>query len=123
MSKSQQRKSYTEIIQSAAREKYGPRRERKALKAATGYSYEHVRKVLGGEPVQSPAFNRALCDALGLDAESMWELAQLDKAHRRFGKRVSLTDSEEQRWVDLWHRLPHRNRSLASAVVEALSRD
>lgn len=49
------------------------------------YSYEHVRKVLRGDPVGSKEFNDRLCDHLGLDADEMWQLAQREKATHRFG--------------------------------------
>ena len=43
------------------------------LAKLTGYSYEHIRKMLKGEPVPSREFNRKLCEVLGLEEDRTWQ--------------------------------------------------
>ena len=52
----------------------------KDLAGSAGYSREQVRKVVRGLPVVSRTLNDRLCRVLGLDPESMWELAQREKS-------------------------------------------
>ena len=80
--------SYGEIIRERV---YSARRPQSLRRVgnAIGFSYEHVRKVIAGHPVASREFNDALCTYLGLDPAEMWRLAQLEKAHHRFGADVA----------------------------------
>lgn len=79
--------SYADILRDRI---FAPARpeERKSLRQIgreLHYSYEHVRKVLRGDPVGSKEFNDRLCEYLGLDREEMWQIAQREKAAQRFG--------------------------------------
>ena len=57
----------------------------KTLAELVGYSREQVRKVVRGYPVVSQTLNGQLCRVLGLDPGVMWQIAQQEKAARRFG--------------------------------------
>jgi hypothetical protein len=75
--------SYADLVAAAMRQATPPM-DLRALEAAANYSYEHLRKILSGEPVVSGDCNEAICLALGLDVNRMWELATREKAQRRY---------------------------------------
>lgn len=53
------------------------------LATAVGRSYEHLRKVLAGQPVLSARLNEALCTVLLLDPVPMWQTAGAEKLKRK----------------------------------------
>lgn len=69
--------TYASIIRKAMIRKELTRRK---LEALSGYSYEHIRKVVNGMPLMSEAFNDKICGILGLDVDEMWEIAKREKA-------------------------------------------
>ena len=76
-------RTYAEIVKA----KIQNPRERKSMREVgrdVGYSYEHVRKVCAGELTFTREFSDALCKALGLDADEMWQLAQTEKLKKKF---------------------------------------
>jgi hypothetical protein len=87
-----------------------------------GYSYEHVRQVLLGEPVGSRTFNNALCDVAGLDADEMWKLARHEKAARRYGLDFvrQLAPPPDRRMIVLWKRLTSAEKTQLVQIAEGL---
>lgn len=87
----------------------------------TPYSYEHVRKLLSGEPVSSETCNEAICRVLGLDAKAIWILAQCEKAVRRFGPApVRMTAPDHPRARALWDELDDSERNDVIRVMEGI---
>ena len=67
------RRSYAELIRSKINTIDNPTNapiSKRDLAKLTGYSYEHIRKLLKGEPVPSREFNATICRVLGLDGRS-----------------------------------------------------
>ena len=87
----------------------------------TGYSYEHHRKVVNGEPVGSRVFNDVLCKALGLDADYMWELAQVEKVQRRLGTGFLTKLPKDKRLVELWKMLTDSDRDKVIKIAEGFA--
>jgi len=68
-----------------------------------GYSYEHVRKVLSGEVTFTRAFSDVLSHHFGLDAASMWQLAQTEKLKKRFkGADLPVEFPTDTRVREIW---------------------
>ena len=86
--------------------------ERLLAENGTPYSYEHIRKMLAGEPVASEECNEAVCAILGLDAEKFWAQAQAEKSIRRFGTGVTrMAAPNDARMRELWERLDETDRN------------
>ena len=90
------------------------------LSTMTGYSYEHCRKVFNAEPVGSRPFNDMLCQALGLDSDEMWNLAQQEKVSFRLGAGFLTSMPHDKRLVDLWPRLTTADQDRVIRIVEGL---
>jgi hypothetical protein len=86
-----------------------------------GYSYEHVRKVVAGEVTFTQEFNDALCAELGLNAKSMWELAQNEKLRAKYGNLPSKLPKDD-RVESIWNAMNTVQRGAWIAVGEALLR-
>lgn len=84
-----------------------------------GASYEHIRKIVNGDPVVSREFSDALCSALGLDVEKMWELARYEKLMKKF-KQVPLSVAmpPDMRFTDLWNRLTDEQKLKLFRIAE-----
>jgi hypothetical protein len=87
-----------------------------------GYSYEHVRQALLGEPVGSRKFNDALCRVAKLDSAEMWKIARREKVARRYGLEYSrqLAPPPDQRMAALWTRLTAADRTQLVRIAEGL---
>ena len=92
------------------------------LSAAVGSSYEHVRKVLTGEPVVSPSLNQKLCEFLRLDVQEMWRLAAREKTRRRFGDLAlrELEGPKDKRFSALWERLGETDKRRLLEIAEIM---
>jgi transcriptional regulator with XRE-family HTH domain len=88
---------------------------------ATGYSYEHVRKLLKGFPVGSREFNNEVCRVLGLDADEMWELAQRAKLEEKFKNLDLPVQAPDDRFAALWRRLTEEDKRMIMRMVESLA--
>jgi lambda repressor-like predicted transcriptional regulator len=121
-------KTYAEIIRTEARKQ---KLTLRGLSRKTGFSYEHVRRVLSGSPVASSKFNAAICEALDLDEKSMWALAQREKLARRYIA-STLTQHLAQyqlpadtispsRIVALWQRMSPQDRARVLVIMEGLA--
>lgn len=101
----------------------------RGLSRSTGFSYEHVRRVLGGDPVASRRFNAAIAKALGLDEEAMWQVAQRDKLARKYGQPAvpynatgALGEGElPAKLIQLWRQLTAQDRARVLAIIEGLA--
>lgn len=51
----------------------------RSASATTGYSYEHIRKVVAGKPVVSRHLSDSLANMLQLDADQLWTTATKEK--------------------------------------------
>lgn len=91
------------------------------LANATGYSYEHIRKVYVGEPVGSRDLNRLICGVLGLDEEQMWLLAARQKMERRFrDQALNLAPPEDELVRSAWQHLSPKNKGELRKIVEGM---
>lgn len=102
--------------------KGAPRITIRTLAEGVNHSYEHIRKVVIGEPVVSEALNRAICEYLGLDEERMWRLAVRDKTTRRFGSAADreLEHPKDPRFVDLWEKLADGDKRILLTLAETM---
>ena len=56
-----------------------------SISRQVGTSYEHIRKIVKGDPVVSKQLNAAICTILQLPEQDMWALAQQEKSQKKFG--------------------------------------
>jgi hypothetical protein len=92
------------------------------LEQATGYTYEHIRKAVKGEPVVSKRFNEIVCEYLGLNEAEMWRLAVLEKAARRLGESVDIPAlAPDERFKSAWSKLGPTDRKRLLDFAEALA--
>lgn len=85
-----------------------------------GFSYEHIRRVLGGLPFMSQSFNEVVCEALGLspqETDQMWEMAQSEKALRKPGGDVKIPDS---RLASFWSELMQSDHDKLVKIAEGM---
>jgi transcriptional regulator with XRE-family HTH domain len=75
-----QSSAYAKAMKTAMKQRTVTIRE---LARRLDYSYEHVRKVVRGEPVVSPEMNEKICKALHLNQAQMWAIAEREKAVRK----------------------------------------
>jgi hypothetical protein len=90
------------------------------LSQALGYSYEHVRKILHGEPFASREFSDVLCSYLGLDPNEMWRLAMAEKVAFKYGHDLGVQLPKDSRLVDLWNQLDATDRERLVKVAEGM---
>ena len=109
--------SYAAMID-RARQKKGFTIEQ--LSVLAEYSYEHVRKVLAGKPVASPAFNRKLAEALDLDPEALWKIAEREKVSAKLQRRSGQRSTADAKLAELWARLDAPDRQRLLRYAEAL---
>jgi hypothetical protein len=86
-----------------------------------GCSYEHVRKVLAGEPVMSRDITDSISRLLGLDADQMWALAESEKSHRRFPNAANAFGKVDARLMESWVELDDTDRECVVRVTKALA--
>jgi len=120
-------KSYADLLRAAMRSKgnlSGGLLSIRDLAAGTRYSYEHVRKVLAGEPVVSRNFNDTVAEYLQLDAGQLWVKAKrekLAKAAKRLGVSGLNADlSLDRQLVSLWALLPTEDQAQVVRFAERL---
>jgi hypothetical protein len=93
----------------------------KRLKKRVPFSYEHLRKIMRGEPVVSEECNLALCKALNLDVKAMWELAQVEKLRKRNPHLATLTVLEpDESLRDVWTKLTREQRQQIAAIARGM---
>ena len=86
------------------------------------YSYEHIRKVVTGDSVQSRDMNDEFCRILGLDPDDMWLMAQQEKAQRKFGPALqSMIPPPDKALKGLWSALTESDKLKVKQLVEALA--
>src|SRR5687768_16547852 len=115
-----QNQPYSEIV----RAKIQDSRNRKSIREVgrnIGYSYEHVRKVVGGEVTFTQEFNDALCAELGLNAKDMWELAQNEKLRAKYGSLPSKIPKDD-RVERIWSGMSTVQKEAWIAIGEVLLR-
>lgn len=88
------------------------------LAAAVGRHYEHVRKLLSGQPVASQDLNEKICRYLGLEPRALWRMAEREKLMRRFGPEAVDESLELRSLAELWQRLSLRDRREVLRIVE-----
>lgn len=96
---SAKQQSYAELIRKAMRAKNMNRRD---LEHATGFSYEHIRKIVSGLPLMSEKFNEDVCKVLDLNAEQMWEVATREKMKKHYGAGMLSAPPSDSRFRDIW---------------------
>lgn len=114
---------YADIIKMRMKTRNNPTRRPITIRMAEQileYSYEHIRKVVRGEPVASRDLNDKLCDMLGLEAEAMWQLAVNEKIARRYPSQASIPPADD-RIKRLWPRLSPSDRQRVYDLIETLS--
>jgi hypothetical protein len=96
------------------------------LAQATGYTFEHIRKVTkdGGVFVSRPC-NEAICRHLGLPAVETFQLAIEEKLKAKFGIQMGLANLEcpdlPARLIDAWRQLNNADRVLVLRFIETLA--
>jgi hypothetical protein len=118
------RRSYAEIVRLRMKTADNPTGAPLTIRDTANqldYSYEHLRKVLAGEPVASKEFNTALCKLLGLDTDRMWEIAQLEKARHRFRDAAGAI-AQDARLQKAWDQLTDVDRQHLLDTMEKLLR-
>ena len=90
------------------------------LAELTGYSYEHCRKLVVGEPFGSREFNDVVCQQLGLPVDEMWQLAQQEKLVRRHGVSALAQLPRDGRLEAAWPHLTDTDRERVIQLAEAL---
>jgi len=119
-------KRYGDIVRIAMKSKENATRRPLSIRDvanATGFSYEHVRRAVSGQPTVSQDFNERVCHLLGLDVDIMWQKAQLEKVRRRFDLMPSALAGgfTSQRVQDLWNRLSPESERKALRIIENLA--
>lgn len=119
------RRTYAEIIRSKIRTADNPTGRPIALRdlaKALGYSYEHLRKCIIGEPVVSKELNEKLCAYLALDSDSMFEQMEREKIARRW-KHVphALRPLPGTPLAEVWAQLSEADRELLTRIANALA--
>jgi hypothetical protein len=90
----------------AALQNPGDRKSMRQVGREIGYSYEHVRKIVAGEVTFTKEFSDALSRSLGLQPESMWQLAQTEKLRKRFeGADLPVAFPKDTRLKEIWQGL------------------
>lgn len=90
------------------------------LANAAGYSYEHVRKVVNEGAAVSRSLNARLAAALQLPEGPMWDLAQRERATRRFGSVIALEPKSGHPFPEVWARLNETDRERVLSFAKAL---
>lgn len=98
MSKANRNPSYADIIRKIMRERDITRRD---IEKATGFSYEHVRKVVSGQSLQSENFNDKLCAFLSLNRQEMWSIACREKIQKH-GPQMFAMAQPDLRLKQIW---------------------
>lgn len=94
--------------------------ERELGKKDRGFSYEHIRRVLGGLPFMSQSFNEQVCEALDLNADAMWEVAQVEKSRRHPGHGVKIPDA---RLASIWPELMPSDHERLVKIAEGMAEE
>ena len=110
---------YAEKLRGRADERHWSIRD---LANRVDHSYEHIRKILTGDPVVSRALNKALCEALELPESQMWAEARREKALARYGADglAGVLDAQGRDFFALWSRLERRDRAILRRIAEGL---
>lgn len=114
---------YADVIRRSMKTKENPFKRPMSIRelaSVLGYSYEHLRKTVNGEPVASREFSDTLCEALGLDKEKMWETARYEKLMRKFKSvPLSIAVPSDRRLADKWPQLSDEQRNRIALIVDA----
>ncbi len=126
------------MMKSATRRRYGDIVREKMLRGgrsgepitirmvekATGYTYEHIRKVVKNLPVVSHELNEAICRYLDLDEEKMWGIAQSEKLERKAATLPShYSPPLDPRLKALWPRLLPADVDKIRRIAERMADD
>lgn len=114
--------TYGELLRKAMRNQHPPITRTKLQAMMDGqFSYEHVRKIVGGLPLMSEKFNDEVCKALHLDPAAMWQVALREKMARS-GADLTAMMMPDPRLKDFWAELSKDDRerllSIAQGMVE-----
>ncbi len=117
--------TYAELLRRGMRAKGMSRRQ---LERATkqrphgGYSYEHIRKIVSGQPLMSEQFNADICSILELDADYMWQIAVKEKlAQSKFAKSVTINLPDNNALREAWEFLSDADRIRVVNFARALA--
>lgn len=91
------------------------------LEKLMGYSYEHIRKIVHGEPFASRDFNEAICKLLGLPEEEMWQLAQEEKLAKKYGTSMTIRLPHDERLEELWPKLTETDHERVIRIMEGMA--
>lgn len=91
--------------------------------AATGYSYEQIRKMFHKFPAMSQECNDIVCEFIGgLPKDEMWEMAKAEKIAKKLGyKPMQLPDPLGQRFERIWKQFSDDQRQFIVKVAEGLA--
>src|SRR3954464_3163371 len=109
--------TYADLLRKAMRAKGMKRRD---LERATGYSYEHIRKVASGLPLMSEDFNAKVCEVLGVNTDEMWAVAKREKLKRAYGS-IPAVALPDDRLKELWSELTAADQQDLIKIAEGLA--
>ena len=111
--------TYSEILANRMRELNISSRR---LEELSTYSYEHIRKILKDGAIQSEECNAAICKALELDERSMWEIAQREKLHKRYGNALPphLVAPQDTFIRAHWPELTNEQQASVRKIIEGM---
>jgi transcriptional regulator with XRE-family HTH domain len=106
--------TYAETVRWRMKSGETPSRARytiRELAGLTGYTYEHIRKIVSGAPVVSEELNEQLAEILGFDGKELWRQAMREKLQHRYPDipTVDLLPGD-RRMADLWVQLTAEQR-------------
>lgn len=92
------------------------------LEELSTYSYEHIRKILKDGAIQSKECNAAVCKALDLDEKAMWEIAQREKLHKKFGNALPshLVAPQDTYIRQHWQELTNDQQASVRKIIEGM---
>jgi hypothetical protein len=116
--------TYADTVKSTMRkgDHRGNRITLRDLERGTSFSYEHLRKVVAGEPVVSEECNIAICKFLGLDADAMWHLAKSEKLRKRHPEFApSILAPADTTLRELWSELTKDQRNQLLDIAKGMA--
>jgi hypothetical protein len=89
----------------------------------TQYGYEHIRRILKGEQHNvSRDCNDLLCEAVGLDADAMWDLIEREKYAEKHGYATpTVIEPLLQELLEVWETLDQEQKLLGLRMLKGLA--
>jgi hypothetical protein len=82
-------RSYADILRDRMQNRREGIMSTRTLAKLTGLSYEHLRKLLQGQPIVTKSVNQLISKHLDLNEERLWTIAQRERMIQKFGESVT----------------------------------